>query len=91
MTWSTGYYVEYHQCDINMFVKAMLPTRDQKTGKFRSPCSEALDPTPLSVKLTASMKQEIRQIAGSDMSAWIREAIISRLEQEKAAQSSQTS
>ena len=61
----------------------MLPTRDQKSGKFRSPCSEALDSTPISVKLTPSMKEQVRRLAGNDLSAWVRDAIAQKLAQEQ--------
>lgn len=62
----------------------MLPTRDRETGKFRSSLPEGLDPRPISVKLPPSVKQELKLIAGSDISAWIREAIAEKLEREQS-------
>lgn len=61
----------------------MLPIRDQETGKFRSSHPEGLDPKPISIKLPPSMKQKLRRKAGSDVSAWIREAIAEKLAREE--------
>lgn len=66
-----------------IYVNLMLPSRDRETGKFCSSLPEGLDPKPISVKLTPSIKQRLKCLAGSDMSGWIREAIVEKLEREQ--------
>lgn len=61
----------------------MLPTRNQETGKFCSALPEALDPKPINVKLPPSMKRSLKKNAGSDISAWVREAIAEKLQREE--------
>ena len=61
----------------------MLPTRDQKSGKYRPACQEGLDPTPISVKVPFGMKEQIRELSGSDLSTWVREAIAEKLAREQ--------
>lgn len=61
----------------------MLPTRDNETGKYRSPYPQGLDPKPLVVKVYPGMREQIKEVAGSDLSNWVRAAIAEKLERER--------
>ena len=63
----------------------MLPTRDQETGKYRSSYPQGLDPKPLVVKVFPGTKEQIKKLAGSDLSEWVRQAIAEKLEREQQA------
>ncbi len=56
-----------------------------KRGKFGSPYPEPLAKKIIGVRLPVSMDAAVRELAGDDLSEWIREAIAARLEQEKQA------
>lgn len=60
-----------------------------KRGKFSSPYPEPLAKKIIGVRLPVSMDAAVRELAGDDLSEWIREAIAARLEQERQASSSQ--
>lgn len=53
-------------------------------GNFTSPYAEPLASKPISVRLPVSMDAAVRELAGDELSEWIRGAIAARLEQEKA-------
>ena len=61
----------------------MLPTRDNETGKYRSSYPQGLDPKPLVVKVFPGMREQIKAVAGTDLSNWVREAIAEKLEREQ--------
>lgn len=54
-----------------------------KNGKFLSPNPEPLAKKAVFARLPVSMDAAVRELAGDDLSAWIREAIAARLQQEK--------
>jgi hypothetical protein len=59
-------------------------THNEKTGKFCSPHPEPLAKRTIGVRLPVSMDAAVRELAGDELSEWIRGAIAARLEQEKA-------
>ena len=63
----------------------MARVRDERTGKFRLVESEPISKKQIGVRLPLSMEEKLRQIAGKDMSAWVREAIAEKLEREQQA------
>ena len=67
----------------------MKQPHDRKTGRFCSPNPEPLGKSIIGVRLPASLEAELRQVAGDDLSKWIREAIATRLKQEKLAREEQ--
>lgn len=60
----------------------MARVRDKRTGKFRLVESEPISKKQIGVRLPLSMEEKLRQIAGKDMSAWVREAIAEKLERD---------
>ena len=58
-------------------------TRNKDSGKFCSPYSEPLNKNIIGLRLPASMEEEVRQLAGKDLSGWIRDAIAQKLAQER--------
>ncbi len=63
----------------------MARVRDERTGKFCLVASEPISKKQIGVRLPVSMEEKLRQIAGKDMSAWVREAIAEKLEREQQA------
>lgn len=57
-----------------------------KRGKFASPYSEPLAKKVIGVRLPQSMDAIVREVAGDDLSEWIREAIAARLRAEGLAE-----
>lgn len=57
-------------------------THNKETGKFCSPNPEPLAKKVIGVRLPKSMDAVVREIAGDELSEWIREAIASRLRNE---------
>lgn len=57
--------------------------RNGATGKFCSPYSEPLNKNTIGLRLPPTMEEEVRRIAGKDLSAWIRDAIARKLEEEQ--------
>lgn len=60
----------------------MKQPRNDKTGKFRSLNPEPLGKKIVGIRLSPSMEAEVRQIAGDDLSQWIRQAIAEKLARE---------
>lgn len=61
------------------------PRNTTGKGYFKTAGSEPLSKNALAVRLPESMDAAVRELAGDDLSGWLREAIAARLEQEKAA------
>lgn len=53
-----------------------------KRGKFGSPYPEPLAKKIIGVRLPVSMDATVRELAGDDLSEWIREAIAEKLARE---------
>ena len=51
-------------------------------GNFTSPNPEPLERKVIAVRLPVSVGPVVRQLAGNDLSAWVREAITEKLERE---------
>lgn len=58
--------------------------RDDNTGKFCSVGSEQIN-DQLNVKLSTELKEEVRKVANGQMSKWVRQAILDRLQKEATA------
>ena len=52
-------------------------------GYFNAMGDEPLSRQQIGTKLPLSLEKEVRQVAGDNLSAWIREAIIEKLEREQ--------
>ncbi len=59
--------------------------KGNRTGKgyFKIQGQEPVAKKPVTVKLPVSMDEEVRRLAGDDLSNWIREAIAEKLEREQ--------
>ena len=61
----------------------MARARDRKTGKFCSPSVDRMATSNIGLRLPLDMKEELQQVAGNQMSDWIREAIAEKLTRER--------
>ncbi len=52
-------------------------------GYFKAMGDEPLSRQQIGTKLPLSLEKEVRQVAGDNLSAWIREAILEKLEREQ--------
>lgn len=57
-------------------------THNEKTGKFCSPNPEPLAKKVVSARLPVSIDRAVRELAGEELSQWIREAIAEKLARE---------
>lgn len=55
--------------------------RDSNSGKFCSTGSEQIN-DQLNVKLSTELKEEVKKISKGEMSKWVRQAILERLNRE---------
>lgn len=60
------------------------PRNTTGKGYFKISGSEPLAKNVLAVRLPESMDAQVRELAGDDISGWLREAIAARLAQEKS-------
>jgi len=60
-------------------------THNESTGKFCSPNLEPLARKVIGVRLPVSIDTRVREVAGEQLSLWIREAIREKLEREQQA------
>jgi hypothetical protein len=60
----------------------MKPERDTKTGKFKSESEP--NRRKLTVRLPDSLADELEQAAGSEVAAWVRQAISEKLERQNS-------
>lgn len=51
-------------------------------GNFASPNPEKLSKKVIGVRLPISVEPKVKQLAGDDLSNWIRQAIVEKLERE---------
>jgi len=59
------------------------PRNTTGKGYFKTAGAEPLSKHALGVRLPESMEFQVRQLAGDDLSQWLREAIAEKLEREK--------
>lgn len=57
-------------------------THNKATGKFCSPNPEPLAKKAVSARLPVSIDTAVRELAGEDLSNWVREAIAEKLARE---------
>jgi hypothetical protein len=62
-------------------MEAMKQDRDE-FGKFKSDSEPIV--SKLSFRLPPSLRAEVERIAGDQIAAWLREAVVEKLEREKA-------
>lgn len=61
----------------------MKQLHHDENGKFCSPHSEPLAKKVIGVRLPVTMDALVREVAGEDLSNWIRNAIAEKLEREQ--------
>ena len=73
-------------------LRAMNSKARNKTGKgyFTVEGNEPLAKRPIAVRLPESLDIELREIAGDDLSNWIRKAVLERLKKDKQSLSDKT-
>lgn len=59
----------------------------KKNGDFAPLYSEPMSRKVIGVRLPISLESELRQVAGDDISGWIRRAIATQLKQERKVSS----
>ena len=64
----------------------MKPQRDTATGKFRSDSEP--NKSKLTLRLPSSLYDQLREVAGDQVAAWVREAIAEKLQRQKNQQAS---
>jgi hypothetical protein len=69
--------------DSNVCAASMVRVRDKKTGKFCVPWPEPISKRQIGVRLPESMDSAVRELAGDDLSNWVRQAIAEKLEREQ--------
>lgn len=56
----------------------MKPQRDTESGKFRSDSEP--NKSKLTLRLPSSLHEQLREVAGDEVAAWVREAIAEKLQ-----------